>query len=657
MTLAPLIPAWAVVLVALVLTGLALAVYRRQLPLLLLRLGALGLLVYALANPVRRDPVADDDTPRELVVVVDCSGSMAEPVAEDSSRSRYQAASDVATELVAELGGSWRLRLVALDDQLRGALPEHPGGDTDLGQLRAIDAFDADAAVLITDGADWQDGAAALPGRLATTIHALGVGAHGTNTNAAVALRAPSPTAFPGQELPLHLAISASDALIGVPARLRLEAIAADGRVTELRSQDLRLERDIHLTVPVAVGETLGSRMWRAELTVGAEEAATADNVAHLSVQVIDQAIQVAVIEGQPYWDTTFALRALRRDRQFAVTSWFGLGQRDYRSGPRSGEVDRILAGEVDVVILGTHVENMLGDEAVTTLLEFVDGGGGLVFLGHGPRPEALSALNPIVSADGALAEVVPEATATGRRLDLLPGGDLPAVGSAPVLELRPQSQVYLGTREQPLLAHRRHGLGWVIGVNADGIWRWRLGRDDDPGSRFWRQLIKGSSREVGGRLRPSRLQYRRGDEAELWITGVDGHGLDALTVTAPSGAQRQIAVSAGRASFVLAEIGTWHVSGGGEDLQLVVNEQLGEQLLTGRDDGVLARIAEATGGSVRDISDAAELAAELAAAPRLGSASRVDEVPLITQAWWLLAMSLLLACEWTVRRRRYGVV
>jgi hypothetical protein len=89
-------------------------------------------------------------------------------------------------------------------------------------------------------------------------------------------------------------------------------------------------------------------------------EVDSANNSAITYLNVIDQQIRVLVLEGDPYWDTTFLQRSLMRNDKFDVDALIRYGKdrvRAVRKSPTSGELrapttlDQLSA--YDVVFLG----------------------------------------------------------------------------------------------------------------------------------------------------------------------------------------------------------------------------------------------------------------------------------------------------------------
>ena len=96
-------------------------------------------------------------------------------------------------------------------------------------------------------------------------------------------------------------------------------------------------------------------------------EVDTANNSAITYLNVIDQQIRVLLLEGDPYWDTTFLQRSLMRNDKFDVDALVRYGAdrvRAIRKTPGAGELrapqtlDQFAA--YDVIILGRSVDSLL---------------------------------------------------------------------------------------------------------------------------------------------------------------------------------------------------------------------------------------------------------------------------------------------------------
>lgn len=657
MNFAPLLPAWIILLLTLAVGAAAWLAYRRpSWPAALRALGVV-VLVVMLANPIRLEP-ATKYQPPVLALVLDRSASMATADAPEGA-TRFAAGSRALEAMSKILDGRYRIQRYQIADTLTpGMAGEAAGeatGDTAYDDLARLVESAPVAVVFASDGGD--RGAVAPEAALSAAhipLFALAVGTTAPALNVAVRLEPISPTAFPGQELTLDAVITASGAANGKSS----DVILSDAEGKEIERRTVTLKTETRETFTVAAGAVPGERLWQVRVLPITGEVTTADNDGLAVVQVVDRALRIAVVEGQPYWDTSFAVRAWRRDRQLAVGTLFGVGQRRWKAGENM--IDPPTAEKlknVDVVVVGSHSERLLDAAGVAAITEFVTNGGGLLFLGvaDDAAEAPLAALDPLLRRQGRASSVVPQLASGGRALALLPVGSKPlaAVASGLIAGLRPRTEVLIGHDEQPLVVFRRHGAGRVAAVNAEGLWRWSLNADGDGeiAARFWRQLVKSLVHEGQHGVQADRPRYRVGQEAVITAPGPE-----AFTVRAPDGGKSTLTRAEGGSRLTLTTAGRWMIAQGARQLTIPVDADVREIVELPRRDERLARLAGSTGGEVVEITDAVALAERLGRRADL----RVEapkSIPLVTMPWWLLLFAGLLASEWWLRRRRHGAI
>jgi len=653
MSIDPLLPGWLVLVLAAAAAWSAWSAYRRPSWPAALRAAAIVLLSVMLANPVRIETASTVEPP-VLALVVDRSASMATADAAQGA-TRLAGAITALETLATRLEGRYRIQRFALGEQVQPGFATQADGDTAYDDLARFAQSAPAAVVLASDGGD--RGTTVPDGMLGAAIipvFAIAVGSPAPAANVAVRLEPASPSVFPGQEMTLDAVITASGTALGKPS----EVVLFDGDGAELARRTLIIASEVRETFTVAAGEAPGERVWQVRVQALTGEATTADNEATGVVQVVDRALRIAVVEGQPYWDTSFAVRAWRRDRQLAVGTLYGVGQRRWKTGTATIDPPTAEAlAQVDIIVIGSHSERLIEAAGVTAITNFVTDGGGLLFLGVSDDAAGapLAALDPLVRRAGRSPAVVPALTDGGRQLALLPTGGKPlaSVVSGLIAGLRPRSEVLVGVEEQPLVVRRRHGAGRVATVNAEGLWRWSLGADGDGevAARFWRQLIKSLAREGQAGLQADRPRYRAGQEAVLTAAGDE-----VLVLSAPDGRQTSLPRGDGSVRVTLAVAGRWTVTQGARRLTLPVEADVREVTDVARRDERLARLAGATGGVVVEADAAASLADRLARRADLRVAAPRN-IPLITSPWWLLLFTGLLAVEWWLRRRRHGAI
>lgn len=646
----PLLPGWLLAGLVVALAAAAAVAYRRgPWPLALLRLGAVAVVVLALANPVIIPDVVTREQSR-LALVCDRSRSMArrdlpgQPARLDQARTALLAAARSA-------GPGFTVEWWSLDEVLTPGEPTTPAGDTAYDGLAAFAAHPPAAVILASDGAERgtrpPDEALAAAG---VPVSCLAIGASDDAPDVAVRLDAPGQTAFPGQDLRLEAVIAASPAYRGRQAEL---TVSGDGLAE--RTQTIELAAELRLPIAVTVGEGAGTRSWTARVTPLPDEASDLDNASTCAVRVVDRRLAVIVAEGRPWWDTAAAVRAWRRDRQLGAVAQYRAGTRRLVTGPDPATAatapDAAAIRSADLIVLGQEPERALDEAALAAIPEAVAGGAGLLLLCPNSRDPRIAALDPVLWSATAPGSVHASAVAGAPALaGDTPLHDLPTVLARPADSLRPGTAVLMGEAARPLIAVGRHGSGRVVVVNAEGLWRWSLGRGDDAGGRVWRQLARLAVRDPGG-LSADRPRYRVGQTARLSAAG------ETLSATAPGGTARRIPLVDAAAALVLDAPGAWTIEGDGQRLVLPVEADVRELVETGRRDHRLARLAAVTGGTVALPAGAAELGARLKRRLDL-AADAPRPVPLVPHWWWwTLAAAALLAGEWWLRRSRHGVV
>jgi len=254
-----------------------------------------------------------------------------------------------------------------------------------------------------------------------------------------------------------------------------------------------------------------------------------------------------------------------------------------------------------------------------------------------------------------------------------------PLSGAAALGALRPGAQalalVQTPDGPRPLVAVQRYGQGRAMVFTGEASWRWRMQMPsgDRTYELFWRQaarwiaagapdrvsiavppaIVPGSAAAIGVEVRSEAFAPVSDAQVTLHVTLPGGASRDIhATPSDPqtgrysaelrfdepgiyrvtAAAQRGATVSGGAERWILV---------GGADLEMA-DPRLNEQ--------VLRRIAAATGGSYLPAQQAAQLPALLASAEPELSAPQLQE--LRHNIWIFAGVMLLLAAEWTLRRR-----
>ncbi|HWA24335.1 MAG TPA: hypothetical protein VG734_01575 [Lacunisphaera sp.] len=393
------------------------------------------------------------------------------------------------------------------------------------------------------------------------------------------------------------------------------------------------------------------------EVQFGEGEAAVR---AHADIAVrASENTRILYHQGALDWGYKFLADILRRDPTFVLTPILRLAPE--RGDPtRAGAIGRPLPSDrngyasYDIVVLANTTAAQLSPAQQEALTAWVRQGGVLIFLmpddasSQGFAGSELEKMLPVVFA--------PAAGANARRFSLrqsLYGGGFdeqattlseftwePAAArifgqgeiSSPrflnyarVLRAKPGAEVLARhpTAAAPaggdpghaiLLAVQRYGQGQSAVLTSDALWRWKLNQPstDRSAEKFWQHLFAWLGRERAGGLRFDRapLTVSRGQEIAFRLAGA---GAPAARVSAQSGATT-IALPAGETKDEATQLVRWTPPAVGEWqlvaadaaghearhwLQVVGSAQIGERSGAPPDEGLLARLAGRTGGSV----------------------------------------------------------
>jgi hypothetical protein len=324
--------------------------------------------------------------------------------------------------------------------------------------------------------------------------------------------------AFAGEQTPLEAVVR----LQGLePTSIGVQLFDVTRDTVELASAAVKLEAvgaEQRVSLRFTPTQT-GLRFLEVRLPVLEGEASSGNNRRLVAVDVREEKTGVLFLSGGLTWDHTFLQRALSADSTLAVTC--GLWRNgDFAPLPPARRLPQLTAGGlagIDVVVLDHLDPASLTAGLERTLVGFVEGGGGLLFVsgsraGTGawtgrPLEEAL----PVLPGNrGGSEEVQVHLTPAARRHALfdptVPGavgleawGDLPPVwvpfdlGSA-----RGNAEVLLAgpaPAEAPVLSWFRLGRGRVLFLAAGGAWKWGFtSASHTPGGAaipgWWRRTV-----------------------------------------------------------------------------------------------------------------------------------------------------------------------
>lgn len=255
--------------------------------------------------------------PPGLILLVDASASMSLPreAGDPQGLTRYAAALEIAAALEDEPG--IRVRSFAFGEGLlAGPLPKSPGaGFTDLGRaLSDLPTLGAGAKLLLlSDGQDRGTSLRFQETRLPVMAVLLGDSVPQPDLRIG-ATRAPS--VLPrGRQGKLRTEIQSVQ---GAPRRGLLR-LSEEGRL--LQEQEWSMDEGpgrIEIEFPLLFEEE-GRRELTLELSAEGEDLRPENNRRVISLDVLDEELEILVVAGRPDWDLPFLMDALRAEEQLSV--------------------------------------------------------------------------------------------------------------------------------------------------------------------------------------------------------------------------------------------------------------------------------------------------------------------------------------------------
>ena len=230
-----------------------------------------------------------------------------------------------------------------------------------------------------------------------------------------------------------------------------------------------------------------------------------------------------------------------------------------------------------------------------------------------------------------------------------------------------------------PVIATQRYGSGRSMNINTASTWRWQMlmPSADESHERLWRQMLRwlalgalervtvnfdkpfyNAGDTVNVSVKVLDAEYEADNNASLWIQRTDPLGNAADVAMEWDINQDGTYIS----SFEATEEGIYRVlvdvaSAAGTGLEtekpaaFVVTPSLREFNDAGRDAGMLARIADSSGGRYYDLSDIRQVLTDIDHVP--GAYSREVQEDLWDKPWLLALLIALLCMDWMARRYR----
>ena len=689
----------------------------RNLTLSLFRVLGIALVLLLLLQPSRRVSLPPPTKDRVTLIGLDTSLSMKQQDA--GNESRFDAAKrllqDSGVVTSSGMPSDRHLQLFGFDQDarplLQSILDVVPTGKTTQINKSVTTMLNApagdeavNAVILLTDGHDFEMVDPVKTGLSAhdrdAPIYALALGKQGDVRDVAVRITGFQPYCYVKQKARIHATLR----LIGCELEDLTVELLRQGQVIQTKHVNAQQLQELPVEFEVTEPET-GQYEYEVRVQPLENETDTANNSAITYLNVIDQQIRVLVLEGDPYWDTTFLQRSLMRNDKFDVDALIRYGPehvRAIRKTPTNGElqvpttVDQLAA--YDVVILGCAVDTLSPTAGAPSGLpelldQYVKERGGTVIFSRGPafQKPLSGGLEPIVWTNKSHDHVHLAVTAEGRNLSPFQvlnetEGGLDALpdlidGKIPQ-ETQPLTSVLaMGTGRDdpstvPAIVHRRYGNGQVVSIGVDGLWRWALNAKadgaDTPFDRFWDQMILWllSGRDFTPNrqfsFRPNSANIMLGEKVYFRLAMRQPvPALTSVPVTldygdAEAGRTTLVADPASgsrlTAEFLPEHTGRYRAvvklpDGTTQESRFIVYTENLEETEVATDSLYLRRLCEASGGRLIDADELPKLIKEL-------SNEKADQTPkiLLEPAWdetWVFYLAgLFFGLDWFWRRR-----
>jgi hypothetical protein len=496
---------------------------------------SMALVLAILLNPIRVEEVPPPAGKPLLTVLVDTSASMATADL-PQDQVRFDAAARAAERIVRDLSDRFEVRVRGFADAAVPSTAEElrshsPGGQTtDLGAAIAScldqDRPQGQAIAILSDGIHNVGGAgpvlAAVQSAraMATPIYTSTYGTDVVRLDLGISLRTAQDLAFVGQQVPLVAQVSHTGLDSGsVEASLWFDGRQVQQQTVQLAGQAPGVARFMLRQ------EQVGLYCYEVRVEALPGETTQANNSAWYLLRVVDQPVRVLVLEGKPYWDFKFLMRALssvpaveldgvvrmtegrlmRRTVGRAAATTQPAAAAGAAAGGGQRDAWQVMEGGADflarpaalkdyqVVVLGRDTEVFLSDAAVTNLQRWISReGGSLVCYRGAPTAqvnERLARLLPVKWTPGREMRFRMRLTDQGRDLQWLGGegvGDdeglagMPTLASTAQLDRSKPLAVVLasavspaGAQQSPAIIYQPYGSGRVAVIEGAGMWRW----------------------------------------------------------------------------------------------------------------------------------------------------------------------------------------
>lgn len=712
MTLDPIIPvSWILLLAvgAIALTFLAHRLPGRRLGkvrnglLTTFRLVALLGILALLLRPSREESLTPPSVERTVLVAVDTSGSMKE--ADEGGITRIDNARKALREAKLFDEDTTGITFFKFADSAHFSSAEEIQTTAANGietrfhsslrkMMRSFSGPPPVAMLMLSDGHDLETIPPGQTAKLATArdcpIYAIPFGSQGSARDVSIRSTTFHPYSFRKQQTRLGATIRA----LGCAHETLTIDLLREGEMVSQKRIETGTE-PFHNIEFLAYEQEAGQYEYSIRVRQVTNEVSVENNLTVTYLNVLDEKIKALLIEGEPYWDTTFLRRSLARNDKLdvdALVRFTPNRTRAIRSNERRKDEPLATPQTVAdftayrIVILGRSVESILGDQGIEALEEWVDKEGGIVIFSRGRAwsGSGKSDLEPIDWSLDRTSESQIEVTSQGlglapfRLLHTRSGEENlpPILAYEPIGTPKTLAAAYGQTSsESPAIVYRRLGSGQTLSLGLAKLWNWVFNSktefDNNLYDLFWDQLLlwllandgvtpgsdyalqtNTANLPLGESITFSLLYNGKTPPTGEPVVRLTHNGAEAATLnltTDPSGDSASLNFTPRAAGRYEAET----TLPDGKELKarfLVYREQL-ELTETATDLAYLQQLATASGGRIIAPDEIAELVSNLLleTAPM---EARTRLTPLWNTALICLALVFLLAAEWFLRRR-----
>ncbi len=676
-----------------------------------LRAVAMFLLMFLLLEPILSLFWRRVEAP-VVALLVDTSASMS--ISEGPQDRLAQAMAFLQSPALEEISQRNRMRIFQFAEQAHPWQNDSlraEGLATDMA--RALETVKAElsgqnlsAVVILTDGADnLGRNPAHLAGALGLPIYAVGIGSEDPRSDISLKEVQANEVVYVDSRIPVEVTVQ-SQGFEG----LQVPLILSDGQDV-LDSKQVSLEgqgREQRVRLEFIPRE-VGAKKLSLIIPQQEGELAVENNQRDLFMKVLQSKIRVLLIWGVPGWDFAFLRRSLERDPNVELTPMAMKKGGEYFLGTFPQSESQL--SRHDVVILGDLNVERLGAVQQEWLYRLVaEGGRGLLFLGGpelslGPGSPLLDLLpvhmlgEQVKAAEDrfwtqltpagrvhpimALAENVLDVEDTWRDLPPFLGVNPFGLSKPGAIVLSVHPVLQSGNQMMPIVAVQPVGMGKTMVVAAYPLWRWDfmlqgLGKNGRIYDRFWSNAIRWlTTREEGKLVRvyPERNVYRSGQgivfRARLYDQSyqpIDRAQVKVMVArkTTPERVETQgdLFASGRRDGRYQGDVGVLppgeylyraEVLLGGQQVGedeggFLVEEYSLEFERVELNESLLRAMVETSGGEYFTMENVQGLPDRLRFQSR--QVSRKREIEIWNHPGMLIVLILLLASEWTLRKR-----